>query len=180
MCCAFLEPHYDKLKQQKNKPGLYLVATPIGNIFDISLRALHILSSADIIFAEDTRNSKKLLSAYDIHKPLIACHEYNETDDAVTSKILPGGMYALISDAGTPGISDPGYRIVNWCIEHDIDVIPIPGPCAFITGLCASGLPTDSFTFYGFLSAKSNSRKEFFKKYTINEQRFFLSLLNEV
>lgn len=166
VCYAFLEPRFIeqlsiKLNQQENKPGLYLVATPIGNIFDISLRALKILASVDVIFAEDTRNSIKLLNAYGIRRPLVACHEYNEADESVTSAIHEGRMYALISDAGTPGISDPGYRIVNWCIEHDIDIVPIPGPCAFITGLCASGFPTDSFSFYGFISPKTNSRKEF-------------------
>ena len=164
---AFFEPQLlkqlsAKLSQQKNKPGLYLVATPIGNIFDISLRALQILNDVDIIFAEDTRNSRILLNVYNIQKPLIACHEFNEADDTVVSKIKADKKYALISDAGTPGISDPGYRLVNWCIEHDINVIPIPGACAFITGLSASGMPTDSFTFYGFIPPKENARLEFF------------------
>lgn len=165
---AFFEPQLaeqlsTKLNNQKNKPGLYLVATPIGNIFDISLRALQILNDVDIIFAEDTRNSRNLLNTYGIKKALVACHEFNETDESVTSKIHLDGRYALISDAGTPAISDPGYRIVNWCIEHDISVVPIPGACAFVTGLCASGMPTDNFTFYGFISPKENARKEFFR-----------------
>lgn len=173
---AFSEPQQlgkqplTKLNAQKNKPGLYLVATPIGNIFDISFRAVHILKNVEIIFAEDTRTSRNLLNNYGIKKALVACHEFNEIDKSITEKIKPEGKYALISDAGTPGISDPGYRIVNWCIEHDINVIPIPGPCAFITGLCASGMPTDRFTFYGFISAKTNSRKEFFKSIKQKEE----------
>lgn len=173
---AFSEPQQldeqllTKLNAQKNKPGLYLVATPIGNIFDISFRAVHILKNVEIIFAEDTRTSRNLLNNYGIKKTLIACHEFNETDKSITEKIKPEGQYALISDAGTPGISDPGYRIVNWCIDHDINVIPIPGPCAFITGLCASGMPTDRFTFYGFISSKTNSRKEFFKSIKPKEE----------
>lgn len=172
---AFFEPQLNeqlltKLNAQENKPGLYLVATPIGNIFDISLRALQILSDVDIIFAEDTRNSRNLLNSYGIKKTLVACHEFNETDEAITSKIRSDGRYALISDAGTPGISDPGYRIVNWCLEHDINVVPIPGACAFVTGLCASGMPTDRFTFYGFISAKANARKEFFKTIRMREE----------
>lgn len=172
---AFFEPQLieqltAKLNCQKNKPGLYLVATPIGNIFDISFRALQILNDADIIFAEDTRNSRNLLSAYGIKKTLAACHEFNEIDDAVVSRIRSDGMYALISDAGTPGISDPGYRIVNWCLEHGVNVVPIPGACAFVTGICASGMPADSFTFYGFASPKENARKEFFRSIKLRKE----------
>lgn len=176
MKCAFSEPQQlneqllKKLNEQENKPGLYLVATPIGNIFDITLRAIHILNTVDIIFAEDTRNSRNLLNNYGIKKEVFACHEFNEIDKSVTSKIHPEGRYALISDAGTPGISDPGYRIVNWCLENAINVIPIPGACAFITGLCASGMPTDKFTFYGFISAKTNARKEFFNTIKLREE----------
>lgn len=137
-----------------------MVATPIGNLFDISLRALNILKKSKLIFAEDTRNSRKLLNFYEIDTQLVACHEYNEIMPAVVEKIEKGEIYSLISDAGTPTISDPGYRLVNWCIENDIEVIPIPGACAFITGLCGSGLPTDRFTFYGFLPSKQHARRE--------------------
>ena len=148
-----------KLYEQQNKTGLYVVATPIGNIFDISLRALYILKKAKCIFAEDTRQSKKLLSFYGINTKLVACHEYNEIDDSVTSLIQQDEIYALISDAGTPTISDPGYRIVNWCIENSIDVFPIPGASAFVAGLSVSGLPTDNFAFHGFLPPKLQARK---------------------
>ena len=150
----------EKIHQQKDKPGLYLVATPIGNLFDISLRALNILKKSKIIFAEDTRNSRKLLNFYEIDTPLVACHEYNEIMPAVVEKIERGEIYSLISDAGTPTISDPGYRLVNWCVENDITVVPIPGACAFIAGLCGSGLPTDRFTFCGFLPSKRHARHE--------------------
>ena len=161
------DPHginINKLYEQKNKPGLYIVATPIGNIFDITLRALHILSIVKCIFAEDTRQSMKLLNFYNIKTKLVACHEYNEIDADVTDLIKPNEMYALISDAGTPTISDPGYRIVNWCIENGIDVIPIPGACALVAGLSASGIPSDCFTFYGFLPPKITGRRNTFAK----------------
>ncbi len=137
---------------------MYLVATPIGNLFDISLRALNILKKSKIIFAEDTRNSRKLLNFYEIDRPLLSCHEYNEIMPAVIEKIEYGEIYSLISDAGTPTISDPGYRLVNWCVENNIEVIPIPGACAFIAGLSGSGLPTDRFTFCGFLPNKKHAR----------------------
>ncbi|MCR5224564.1 MAG: 16S rRNA (cytidine(1402)-2'-O)-methyltransferase [Alphaproteobacteria bacterium] len=164
MSDAFFSPQisetiFRKLYEQQNRTGLYVVATPIGNIFDISLRALYILQKAKYIFAEDTRQSKKLLNFYGINTRLIACHEYNEIDDTVTSLIQPNEMYALISDAGTPTISDPGYRLVNWCIEHSIDVFPIPGASAFVAGLSVSGLPTDNFAFHGFLPPKVLARK---------------------
>ena len=143
---------------------MYLVATPIGNLFDISLRALNILKKSKIIFAEDTRNSRKLLNFYEIDTPLVACHEYNEIMPAVVEKIKRGEIYSLISDAGTPTISDPGYRLVNWCVENDIEVMPIPGACAFIAGLCGAGLPTDRFTFCGFLPNKQHARREDLKE----------------
>jgi 16S rRNA (cytidine1402-2'-O)-methyltransferase len=148
-----------KLHDQQHKPGLYVVATPIGNILDISLRALYILKKSKYIFAEDTRQSKKLLNYYEIKTPLIICHEYNEDHPSVVSKIEPNNIYALISDAGTPLISDPGYRIVGWCIKHQIEVFPVPGACAPIAGLSAAGLPTDNFTFHGFLPPKARVRQ---------------------
>lgn len=170
-----IESISEKILQQKNKPGLYVVATPIGNLFDISFRALHILKTSKIIFAEDTRNSRKLLNFYEIDTPLVACHEYNEIMPVVTEKIKQGEVYSLISDAGTPTVSDPGYRLVNWCIENNIKVIPVPGACAFITGLSGSGLPTDQFTFYGFLPSKNHARREFINKLkTKSETLIFL------
>ena len=159
-----IESITNKIRQQQDKPGLYLVATPIGNLFDISLRALNILKKSKLIFAEDTRNSRKLLNFYEIDTPLVACHEYNEIMPAVVEKIEKGEIYSLISDAGTPTISDPEYRLVNWCVENDIRVVPVPGACAFITGLCGSGLPTDRFTFCGFLPSKQHARQESLKE----------------
>ena len=156
---TFAEKISQKLHEQQHKPGLYVVATPIGNIFDISFRAIYILKKAKYIFAEDTRQSKKLLNFYEIKTPLVACHEYNEDHRSVVSKIEQNNVYALISDAGTPLISDPGYRIVNWCLKHQIYVFPIPGACAPIAGLSAAGLPTDNFTFHGFLPSKSRARQ---------------------
>lgn len=140
---------------------MYIVATPIGNILDITFRALQILEKSSCIFAEDTRNSRKLLNFFGIESKLIACHEYNETDESVTSLIKSDGIYSLISDAGTPAISDPGYRIVKWCIENGIDVIPVPGPSSFVAGLSVSGIATDKFMFLGFLPPKKIARENF-------------------
>ncbi|MDR1561399.1 MAG: 16S rRNA (cytidine(1402)-2'-O)-methyltransferase [Holosporaceae bacterium] len=148
-----------KLCEQQHSPGLYVVATPIGNIFDITIRALHILKNAKCIFAEDTRLSKKLLNFYDIKTQLIACHEHNE--DKIVSFIQKNNIYALISDAGTPLISDPGYKLLNWCVGNDINIFPIPGACSVIAGLSASGLPTNCFTFHGFLPKKLNAQKRY-------------------
>lgn len=154
-----LEKISSKISDQKNKPGLYIVATPIGNILDITFRALNFLKNAKYIFAEDTRQAKKLLSFYDIKSPLISCHEHNEASESLKKIMKEEGIYALISDAGTPLISDPGYKIVNWCIQNKINVFPIPGACSLIAGLSASGMETDNFMFYGFLPPKNNARK---------------------
>jgi 16S rRNA (cytidine1402-2'-O)-methyltransferase len=139
---------------------LYIVATPIGNLEDISQRAIKTLQTVDLIACEDTRHSKKLLAQYDIHTPLIAFHEHNST--ACTPKLIErlsqGENIALISDAGTPLISDPGFRLVQAAVQANIATSPIPGPCAAITALSASGLPCDRFSFEGFLPAKSQSR----------------------
>lgn len=152
-----------KILEQNHKPGLYIVATPIGNMFDISLRALWILKNAKYVFAEDTRQSQKLLNYYEIKAKLIACHEYNEIDSDVTSLVDSQEIFALISDAGTPAVSDPGYRIVNWCLQNKIDVFPIPGPSAAIAAISASGMSSDRFTFFGFLPPKKNARINFLK-----------------
>ncbi|MDR2267901.1 MAG: 16S rRNA (cytidine(1402)-2'-O)-methyltransferase [Holosporaceae bacterium] len=145
-----------KLRDQQHKPGLYVVATPIGNIFDISLRALYILSQSKRIFAEDTRQSGKLLKFYGLEPRLVCCHEHNEL--SVTRMIAPQEIYSLISDAGTPLISDPGYRLLNWCLQNSVDVFPIPGACSPICALSISGLPTDKFMFAGFLAPRGNSK----------------------
>ena len=139
---------------------LYLVATPIGNLADIGHRAIEVLQSVDIVAAEDTRHSRKLLQHYQIERQLIALHEHNERESAsrLLEKLQAGVSIALISDAGTPLISDPGFNLVRLVREHGISVVPVPGACALICALSASGLPTDRFTFEGFLPSKSSGR----------------------
>lgn len=142
------------------KGKLYIVATPIGNLEDITLRAINVLKEVDFIIAEDTRHSLKLLNHLEISKPLISYHRHNEenkTED-ILNKIEEGKNIALISDAGTPVISDPGEFIVKEAIEREIEVIPIPGACAIITALMAAGVNTRNFTFYGFLSLNKKIR----------------------
>ena len=142
------------------KGALYLVATPIGNLADMTFRAVHILQQADVIAAEDTRKSSVLLSHYQIHTPLRSYHSYNlkrETPKLI-ELLKQGQTIALISDAGTPGISDPGYHLVQACIREDIRIIPIPGPSAIITALVASGLPSHRFVFEGFLPRKKGRK----------------------
>ena len=141
---------------------LYLVATPIGNLEDITLRALRILKEVDIIAAEDTRNTLKLLNHYDIKKPLISYHRHNEEIkvDNLIEKLKEGKNIAVVSDAGTPGISDPGEVIVKEAINNNITIIPIPGACAAINGLIASGIDTKEFVFIGFLPINKKLRRE--------------------
>ena len=141
---------------------LYLVATPIGNLDDITLRAIKILKEVDFIAAEDTRHSLKLLNHLEISKPLISYHRHNENvkSDLLLEKLKNGKDIALITDAGTPGISDPGEEIVKQCLENDIKIIPIPGACAFVNALICSGLDTSEFTFFGFLPLNKKNRKE--------------------
>lgn len=140
---------------------LYLVPTPIGNLRDITFRALEILGSVNLILAEDTRQTKKLLNHYNISTPLKAHHMFNEhkSAESVCSKILSGQSVALVSDAGTPGISDPGFLLVRTCLEHEIDVETLPGPTALIPALVNSGLPCDRFCFEGFLPPKKGRNK---------------------
>jgi len=142
------------------KGNLYVVATPIGNMEDITVRALKILDQVDIIAAEDTRHTGKLLSFYKIKKPLISCHEYNERGKtpSLINKLSSGLCIALVSNAGTPTMSDPGYQLIKEALKENIRVVPIPGPCAFVTGLSASGMPTDSFIFIGFPARKKAKR----------------------
>jgi 16S rRNA (cytidine1402-2'-O)-methyltransferase len=139
---------------------LYLVATPIGNLEDITYRAVRVLKEADLIACEDTRQTRKLLDHYDIQKPTISYHEHNEAERApeLASRMAAGSTIALVSDAGMPTVSDPGYRLVRAAIELEVPVQAIPGPSAALTALAASGLPTDSFRFGGFLPSKPGQR----------------------
>lgn len=141
---------------------LYLVATPIGNLGDLSPRAVETLRQADFIAAEDTRVSVKLLNHFDIKKPLVSYHEHNRAaaGEAIVQRLLSGEVCALVTDAGTPAISDPGEDLVRLCAENGITVQSIPGCCACITALAVSGLPTGRFTFEGFLSANRKERRE--------------------
>ena len=141
---------------------LYIVATPIGNLQDITHRALDTFAQVDLIAAEDTRHSGLLLSHYGIKKPFFALHDHNEQEKAhiLVEKLKQGSNIALISDAGTPLISDPGFHLVRQCREAGIRVVPLPGACATITALCASGIASDRFCFEGFLPAKSKARKD--------------------
>jgi 16S rRNA (cytidine1402-2'-O)-methyltransferase len=140
---------------------LFLVPTPIGNLKDITYRAVEILGSVDLILAEDTRQTRKLLSHYNISTPLQSHHMYNEhkSAESICSKILGGQTIALVSDAGTPGISDPGFLLVRTCVERDIPVETLPGPTALIPALVNSGLPCDRFCFEGFLPPKKGKNK---------------------
>ncbi|WDP92673.1 MAG: 16S rRNA (cytidine(1402)-2'-O)-methyltransferase [Desulfobacter sp.] len=142
---------------------LYIVATPMGNLEDITFRALRILKEVDLIAAEDTRHSRRLLDHYGITTPMTACHEHNEDrkSEDILDRIVEGLDVALISDAGTPLISDPGYRLVNRAAAREIKVVPIPGCNAAVTGLSASGLPTDSFLFCGFPPKKQKAQEAF-------------------
>ena len=145
---------------------LYIVATPIGNLEDITLRALRTLREVNLIAAEDTRRTRKLLNAYEISTPLISLHEHNEKEKSllIIAKIKSGMNVAYVTDAGTPCISDPGYHLVRLVHAENLRVIPIPGVSAVITALSASGIPADNFIFCGFLPAKENKRRKFLEE----------------
>jgi len=151
---------------------LYLVATPIGNLEDITLRALRILKEVDQIACEDTRHTLKLLSHFDIHKPLVSYHEHNELTRApeLVLAMEKGAVIALVSDAGMPLVSDPGHRLVTLAIRHRIPIIPVPGPAALLTALSASGLPNDEFVFLGFLPARSGQRQRALERLRIEDR----------
>ena len=151
--------------EEKNKTmprTLYLVATPIGNLADISERALKVLSEADFVAAEDTRNTQKLLSYFGIKKPLISYHEHNKAEcgERICERLLSGESCALVTDAGTPAISDPGADLVKLCAEKNITVTSLPGACASIVALTLSALPTERFCFEGFLPVQNKERKK--------------------
>ncbi len=145
------------------KPGcLYIVATPMGNLEDITYRAVEVLRGVDIIACEDTRHSRRLLSRYGISAELLSYHEHNEQTAAarITGQLAEGSSVALITDAGTPGISDPGYRLTRLAAEQDMTVVPVPGPSSLTAALSVAGLPTDSFFFSGFLPQKQKAAQD--------------------
>lgn len=145
-----------------DKGHLFVVGTPIGNLEDITLRAISTLKDVNIILAEDTRNSKKLLSAHGIQTRMMSYHEHSSEKESqkIVNLLLEGNDLALISDAGTPTISDPGYGLIRECLKHEIRIIPIPGVSAITAAMSASGLPSDSFTFHGFLPQKKGRLKK--------------------
>jgi 16S rRNA (cytidine1402-2'-O)-methyltransferase len=142
-------------------PALYIVATPIGNLEDITLRAVRVLKEVDVIACEDTRQTQKLLNHYGVSTRTVSYHEHNELTRAaeLVKDLQEGASVALVTDAGMPGISDPGFRLISLAIRHHVPVVPIPGASAFLAALVASGLPTDSFRFSGFLPAKRGERR---------------------
>ncbi len=162
------------MREERGK--LYIVATPIGNLEDITLRAIRILKSVDLIAAEDTRHTLKLLNHLGISKPLISNHRHNEDikTNILIQKLLEGKDIALVSDAGTPGICDPGEVVIKQCIKKEIDVIPIPGACAMINGLIASGVDTREFAFLGFLPLNKKLRKEKLYKVETSQETIIL------
>jgi 16S rRNA (cytidine1402-2'-O)-methyltransferase len=162
MTPELLIPFVQSLPGCKVQPGLYLVATPIGHLSDISLRALAVLSQVDLVACEDTRVTSRLLSAYGIKKTLITYHDHNASSASqkILEHIQNGKSVALVSDAGTPLISDPGFNLVGDCIANEVYVTSIPGSSAAITALTLSGLPADTFTFVGFLPPKSIARRK--------------------
>ena len=155
---------------------LYIVATPIGNLSDITIRAVEILKKVDAVLAEDTRHTKKLFDHYEIDSPLVAFHEHNENEKVnyILAQISSGKSLALVSDAGTPLISDPGYNLVLEAKKNGISVVPIPGPSALIAALSSSGIESNNFTFFGFLPSKQSARLRLLKtKKSLNETIVF-------
>jgi 16S rRNA (cytidine1402-2'-O)-methyltransferase len=156
-----VHPVTAKISSDAVGPALYLVGTPIGNLEDITLRAVRVLKEVDVIACEDTRQTQKLLNHYAISTRTTSYHEHNEMTKSaeLVKELQEGASVALVTDAGMPGISDPGYRLIALAIRHHVPVVPIPGASAFLAALVASGLPTDSFRFSGFLPAKRGERR---------------------
>jgi 16S rRNA (cytidine1402-2'-O)-methyltransferase len=169
-------PNHAGLRERDSSPAplgcLYLVGTPIGNLEDITLRALRILKEVDQIACEDTRHTQKLLTHYDIHKPLVSYHEHNELTRApeIVLSLEQGARIALVSDAGMPLVSDPGHRLVSLCIRHRIPVVPVPGPSAALAALGASGMPSQEFLFAGFLPARNGERRRALERLRIDDR----------
>ena len=164
-------------QQSESRNGcLYLVATPIGNLEDITLRALRILKESDQIACEDTRHTQKLLNHYHIQKSLVSYHEHNEMTRApeLVVAMEGGARIALVSDAGMPLVSDPGYRLVTLALRHRLAVVPVPGPSALLAALSASGLPNEEFLFAGFLPARSGERKRALERLRIEDRTMIL------
>ncbi len=158
---------------------LYLVGTPIGNMEDITLRALRVLKEVDLIACEDTRHSMQLLDHYGIEKTMVSYHEHNELTRAaeLIVHLEQGDNIAMVSDAGMPGVSDPGYRLIALAVRHHIKVVPVPGASAFLSALVASGLPTDSFRFSGFLPSKQGARRTAWRRFAIRREPRFSTRL---
>ena len=144
------------------KSKLYLVPTPLGNLDDITIRSINVLKMVDVVFCEDTRVTKELLNHFQITKKLVSCHEYNEINMTEEAKkyLVEGKNIALVTDQGTPIISDPGYKVVSYLVNEGYDVVSLPGPTAFVPALTTSGLPPQPFLFYGFLNSKNNLREK--------------------
>lgn len=157
-----LKSLFDDLMTRPLEAGLYLVSTPIGNLGDISPRALSVLARADAVYCEDTRHSRKLFAAFGMERQTFAYHDHTAERERrrILERLRAGGTVALISDAGTPLISDPGFKLAREAVEHGIPVVPVPGPSAAVAALTMSGLPSDSFFFGGFLPPKSGARKQ--------------------
>jgi 16S rRNA (cytidine1402-2'-O)-methyltransferase len=159
----FPQPPFMSVAAASAAPGtLYVVATPIGNLEDITLRALRVLGSVDLIAAEDTRQTRKLLTHHGISRPLVSFHEHNQYRQALRllGMLQEGNSIALVTDAGTPGISDPGYALLQVVLQHAVPIVPIPGPAAVITALSVAGLPMERFVFEGFLPPKGGKRRQ--------------------
>src|SRR6202050_1669191 len=166
-----------KIKTKETEAGcLYVVATPIGNLEEISLRALRTLKEADAIACEDTRQTIKLLTHFDFQKRLVSYHEHNEITRAaeIVIELEQGAQIALVTDAGTPGISHPGGRLVSLALRHGIQVLPLPGACAFVAALAASGIATEEFTFIGFLPSRPIELRKRLRALPTNPRTFAL------
>ena len=170
------DPHSETASQPPHRGCLYLVATPIGNLEDVTLRALRVLKEVDQIACEDTRHTLKLLNHFEIQKPLVSYHEHNEVTRAseLVFAMERGASVALVSDAGMPLVSDPGHRLVALAIRHHIPVVPIPGPAALLAALSASGLPNEEFLFLGFLPARSGERQRALERLRIEDRTLIL------